>query len=505
MSSAAFVLAAVVSLSFDAVRIPELRTGGSGRPVEVHGGLFRQADLNDDDLPDLVLSTYAALQSEPAEDGAFPETGFVPLPRRHAHTVCDTFGGGVYFLTASDLRVFELSEGAFATRLAQEAPWPPGALAGDFGARFGLNPDGGGVAFRSMLHDLDADGRAEIVLPTADGLAVYEQGEADSTYSAAGLLAVFPPLRMAQTPHQNLWPPDERAVAFPPRQMMCRYWLVGDQITVLHRLEAGPDTSRYVSERHTITRAGGAFTLDEDTRVRTETPPLSNVLEPVHLDRGPSIDFAGGRLRLGGTGLAPAPLFDTLASTDNGATIQIVRSVSFRPQASFADVNRDGRLDLVAHHMEMFEHGPREALAQALTGHRLQHRISVHLQDKAGRFSNAASYRSRVRVKLDASPVRHSDMFRWYQAAELFRLGGDVDGDGHADLVYLGEPTRISVHLYEEDGYAWRTAAELVVPRGWTFELLDVDGNGRDDIVLCPRPGGGDEAAYVYLSQEEDA
>ncbi len=506
MSLAAFIGLSALALTFDTVRLPDLETAGTGRPIEAPGGFFRLTDLNGDGLQDLVLPTYAALQRRVPE--GFPEDAFVPLPPRREETVCDVWENRLFLMTAQSLRLCQLSEAGdtFAVVAEQEAPWPEMLFTADFPGPFRPAPSGRDVTFRRVLHDIDADGTPEIVLPVPEGIAVYALEEPPTgSYVPSGLLNVFPPLRMAQRPHQDLWPPEERAVAFPPRQLMCRYWMRGNVAIVLHRLEAGPSASRFVTRRYPVALHDARFTVGGAAPEEFSTPPLPNALEPCQLNEDLTIDYAGGSLALGGMGAAPAPLFDTFVTTNGGETVQVIRARSFRPHASFADVNRDGRLDLIAHHMELFENGPREAIGAIMTGRRLRHRIAIHTQGEDGQFPQRADLMARVSVELDAAPARNSAMFRLYQTAELFRLGGDVNGDGLSDLVYIGAPGQVFIHFQEDGAYAWRTGAELTVPAGWNFELLDIDGNGLDDLVFCPRPGAEETGspAYVFLARRE--
>ncbi|MBK8914885.1 MAG: VCBS repeat-containing protein [Phycisphaerales bacterium] len=129
-----------------------------------------------------------------------------------------------------------------------------------------------------------------------------------------------------------------------------------------------------------------------------------------------------------------------------------------------ADVNRDGKLDIVvADHC---------------------HGISVFLGDGAGRWSLAADRLHPMLTGEDGSTTAHL-------GAESVTVG-DVNGDGHPDLVAVGsDDGGINVWHGDGTGSNWtRVDDDLPKTRfGVRVLLHDVNGDGRLDI-LCTREEG---------------
>lgn len=67
---------------------------------------------------------------------------------------------------------------------------------------------------------------------------------------------------------------------------------------------------------------------------------------------------------------------------------------------------------------------------------------------------------------------------------------GDFDGDGRADLVFTGKRDPLTI-LYqgEDDDWTRRRVIDIEEPAPWTgsLEAIDLDGDGRDDLVVLAK------------------
>jgi hypothetical protein len=87
----------------------------------------------------------------------------------------------------------------------------------------------------------------------------------------------------------------------------------------------------------------------------------------------------------------------------------------------------------------------------------------------------------------------------------FYRLAlGDVDGDGDTDLVASRRDSGLEVYLQTPEGLFYREkGTELdAIGRAFDIQLVDLDGDGRDDIVTgCAPQGDRPGGVFVWLSK----
>lgn len=498
-------LASGQSLYFEIEPLPGLSVERGHALNGVATGPFLQGDFNGDGATDLLLPDAVVFQT----DGRFHRDGREPLPIGAERPFADAWASELFLFYPDRLEILAWGGDAFGRVRTQPMIWPPAFAA--------TTPDpqlqGAGdvlqatprVAIRRLLHDLTGDGVPEIVVATPEGLAVF-RADADGRYGAAETLAVFPPLRLARPPSLALWPPQERRVAFPARQMASRFLVEQGAVTTIERTDSSAQSARYIVTRFTVA-PGDDGTLRAVEVASDTTPPVSHALRPWRLNEGSdALHFAGGDLMQTRASLVPAPLYATLASTDGGESIQEIRSLSFRPALSFVDFNGNGNLDLVAHHTGLFEGGARDIVARALSERRMTHRVAVHLQED-GRFAREPAYTGRFTIALDQPPSRYTPHFARYQEASLIDLGGDIDGSGLKDAVVQAAPNRLYVYRAVPGGFFGSPAAVIPIDPDEDFVALDLTGNGQAEIVLQARVRPGDAPAegatrVVYFTRD---
>jgi hypothetical protein len=147
------------------------------------------------------------------------------------------------------------------------------------------------------------------------------------------------------------------------------------------------------------------------------------------------------------------------------------------------DFDGDGLLDLITEESDFFRGGIRETLARFMAARRVGHCFRVYRQLPGG-FEEQPALEHRVTLELDGPPIEHGSMFSRIEAGDVLNPVGDFDGDGYKDIVVHDGAGRASIYLANEFSYSPAASATLSFSKSGKLDIADVDGDGRDDIIV---------------------
>lgn len=345
-----------------------------------------------------------------------------------------------------------------------------------------------------LLFDLDRDGRAEVLVPTLRGPALYRATE-------RGLSAPVTLESPATVKYRFSGPAREVGVAT-DRELVRR---ISAQATALPIVVDDFDGDG----RNDITTSDGprlrVFLQAEDASFATE-PSLDierSVLTPEEEEGG----FTGealGFADLDGDGLADLialkwgssrertrmdrHLFYARPGLNYPETAdQILRSESFFPDFEVRDLNGDGRRDLV---IPYFRIAPTQAF-KVLTQNALRVQLRLFLMREDGRYAQGAGKRfakvdRRVVLDYQLNVMRMifgsrgpPDSF-----SPLLTTRGDFDGDGFADLAADSGADRLHIRFGNERAeYSSRPDLAFPFESSLAYQVVDLNRDGRSDLV----------------------
>jgi hypothetical protein len=497
---------ALGALTFWGQDIPGLRVGFGRSWSGVPSVNFRTSDLNQDGAPDLVLAREVLFQ----EDGGFPAKARIALPEVPENAQLDVWNGDLFFRWPGKLAVFRWDGKAWQAQLDQPLEWPvDGIRASQLG--FGGQPDRPPASLERFVQDLDHDGVPELIAASEEAVHVY--GRSEGIYQQVAAWTVLPPLTLAAPAHQEIWPPDRRALAFPARQMSCRLVFERDWLQVLTREETieapvqgdGPGVI-YQTTSYRI-EPGAGWVLQHDAARDLRSPSLPLFVHPCRLNADSAVDYAGGRWSASSASALPRPIYETWATLDGGKTFEVRRAVvwpGFQPRCSFVDFDGDGDLDMVVECTLGLDQGIRETVMRFMTRNGFDHEIQVFRQAE-GRFSKTPELRKAVRLHLEQPPVRGGPEVQRYTAGELTDISGDFNGDGYRDLLVQTAPGKLSIFLATGFAYPERPDAGITLEQPGYCAVADVNGDQRSDVVVRWTVTAGDrpaERTRVYFARE---
>jgi hypothetical protein len=480
---------------------------------------WRCADIDGDGAKDILTPNGVAFQ----RDGQFPKTQQTPFPSLGERSRADVWGNEIYVLLQDRIEVLRWSQGDWQRTLSQPITWnnPPGTPEWHQRGLAGNRPPN----FTRFLYDIDVDGKPEIVVASADGLRVYAKG--NLFYEEKALWPVLPrlkPVFLAQT----VWPATARGLEMPWLASSAWFQLDKHAVTVYTRETVGvmgrpfDRDLRSDDKGHTSVNFRGleeevvfkqsrykieddnSFALSEQPESVNESGPISNSWAKARLNDDAVMDFV--RVRYEGSTTSPYPvaIYEVAASTDGGKTFHTAQCTGAYPRNVLADFNQDGRLDLVTESKQLVEGGLKETLVRGFTRREVDLDVEVRLQDDNGGFPAKPSIRRRFTVTLDKPPAKLSEMFLRFLKGGFLQLGGDVDGDGQCDAVIHDRPDSLSVYRGSSTAITNSHIASLSIAPTGVFHVIDIDEDGRADVLIGRASGEHNESASatVYLSRE---
>ncbi|MBM3288850.1 MAG: VCBS repeat-containing protein, partial [Candidatus Hydrogenedentes bacterium] len=325
-------------------------------------------------------------------------------------------------------------------------------------------------------------------------------------YEEAAVWKVLPALD-AYVPPTALWPPSARRIEAPNLVKLGDIHIDAKGVSVSYNTQSadtGSGLLRY-REDHYAFSSPQKLTLPSAPDRTIETDAVDPRCFRVELNDDEAIDLISVDV-IGET--APplsVPIVEVRVSTDAGKTFFSARSYGAEPWRPVTDYNGDGRLDLVLENKRLVEGGIRETLVRGLTRREVDLDISVWLQDASGVFPAKPSFTNSFTIELDRPPAYRSRMFENFVDTGLLLLDGDFDGDGIRDAAIQNRPDQITIRKGGPQGISSSVLTTLGIPTGSEFEIADVDGDGRADVVVTGPPStkeGASEATTVYLSRE---
>jgi len=449
----------------------------SSREYGCHEPGFRIVDVDGDGATDILQTNEVVFQ----RDGAFRNENRKALPDLGEPAVCQVWNRDIYFRTPTRLEVIRWEEPGWKRILSQEIDWP---AAGDLDEGGGPNEAGRAAVnkFGGYLHDLDDDDTPEIAVPGLDGVHIYRRE--DSFFEPAGVLDIYPPLRLEPKMGVALWPENDRVIQPPYLRRSCSYRFEGGQVTVGSRNALSQSRIQFrVAHFPLVAEADDTFRVAPPTEVSSE-PVIGRHTVAIRLNEDDIIDLCRFDWRRIYRSSLPMPISEVAVSTDAGKSFVTIQMLANDGATQVIDLNGDRRMDLIVQGMEVFDGGLRETVLQVTSRRRVDMRVHFYLQNVGNTFTRDPNIVHTFGVELDKPPIHWTGMVRRMIDGELLNLEGDFDGDGFRDAAVHDRPDRIAVYLGSLTGFQSKPYGEIPASPNSDFYAADFDSDGRSDIVV---------------------
>jgi hypothetical protein len=339
-------------------------------------------------------------------------------------------------------------------------------------------PDDEDLPFFDVVRDWDGDGKPEILLPLLDGTAVFTRGETGE-WTRAGSLRLQP--RASYQVRSELYEP--RLRNFNARATL----VVPDLVVGDYDGDGKPDLCAVVEDLLQVHKGGGPTVFSPvavarhylGVRTDEETRRGAHVHTTVRdLDGDGILDLAVNKVA-GGLGQMKAQTGFYYGKRGGGfdPPAQVLQREGYAGSLAFADLDGDGKLDLIMPHVNV---GLGE-MARVLLSKKM--RIGWELRRGLGKrqFSVDPTAVRDIDFPVDYSAL--ADIDGPYPSVE-----GDFNGDGKADFVAANGTDELGVWLGGGKTLVSPQPKAIVhVAPSRFYHVTDLDGDKLADVVVFYR------------------